>query len=194
MKSLEDVKKLSVIEKYILMIIYVAKKIKGRLWFHKEMFLLSKAFNELAEELDFESYSFGPYSEALEEYRDMLENSGLIKKLELTEEGLRLAEELWKHEKEERKEIIKEIVEFLENLDEDELLLFILVNYPEMTDKSDIREKIMKRRKEIALKMLKEEKISISLAAKLAGLSIKELLEIVIKQGIKPFDVYGDLD
>jgi predicted HTH domain antitoxin len=63
-----------------------------------------------------------------------------------------------------------------------------------MTDKSDIREKIMKRRKEIALKMLKEEKISISLAAKLAGLSIKELLEIARKQGIKPFDVYGDLD
>jgi predicted HTH domain antitoxin len=192
MKSLENVKKLSVIEKYILMIIYVAKKIKGRLWFHKEMFLLSKAFNELAEELDFESYSYGPYSEALEEYRNMFENSGLIRKLELTKEGLRLAEELWKHEKEERKEIIREIVEFLENLDEDELLLYIFVNYPEMTEK--IREKIMKRRKEIALKMLKEEKISISLAAKLAGLSIKELLEIARKQGIKPFDVYGDLD
>jgi len=191
MKSLENVKKLSVIEKYILMIIYVAKKIRGRLWFHKEMFLLSKAFNELAEELDFESYSYGPYSEALEEYRNMLENSGLIKKLELTEEGLRLAEELWKHEKEERKEIIKEIVEFLENLDEDELLLYIYVNYPEM---ADVEGKIMKRRKEIALKMLKEEKISISLAAKLAGLSIKELLEIARKQGIKPFDVYGDLD
>ncbi|NHV45103.1 MAG: hypothetical protein HA493_00450, partial [Candidatus Verstraetearchaeota archaeon] len=144
MKSLENVKKLSIIEKYILMLLYVARKTKGKLWFHKEMFLLSKAFNELAEELDFESYSFGPYSEALEEYRDRLENSGLIKKLELTEEGLRLAEELWKHEKEERKEIIKEIVEFLENLDEDELLLYIYVNYPEIADKSDIREKIMK--------------------------------------------------
>jgi predicted HTH domain antitoxin len=191
MKSLEDVKKLSIIERYILMIIYVAKKIKGRLWFHKEMFLLSKAFNELAEELDFESYSYGSYSEVLEEYRNMLENSGLIRKLELTEEGLRLAEELWKHEKEERKEIIKEIVEFLENLDEDELLLYIYVNYPEM---ADVEGKIMKRRKEIALKMLKEGKISISLAAKLAGLSIKELLEIARKQGIKPFDVYGDLD
>ncbi|MCQ5340628.1 MAG: UPF0175 family protein [Candidatus Methanomethylicia archaeon] len=194
MKSLEDVKKLSVIEKYILMLLYVAKKTKGRLWFHKEMFLLSKVFNELAEELDFESYSFGPYSEALEEYRDMLENSGLIKKLELTEEGLRLAEELWKHEKEKRKEIIREIVEFLENLDEDELFLYIYVNYPEIADKSDIREKIMKRRKEIALKMLKEGKVSISLAAKLAGLSVEELLEIARRHGIKPFEVNGDLD
>ena len=191
MKSLENAKKLSIIEKYILMLLYVAKKTKGRLWFHKEMFLLSKAFNELAEELDFESYSFGPYSEALEEYRDMLENSGLIKKLELTEEGLRLAEELWKHEKEERKEIIREIVEFLENLDEDELFLYIYVNYPEM---ADVEGKIMKRRKEIALKMLKEGKVSISLAAKLAGLSVEELLEIARKQGIKPFEVNGDLD
>ncbi|NHV45031.1 MAG: hypothetical protein HA493_00085, partial [Candidatus Verstraetearchaeota archaeon] len=96
--------------------------------------------------------------------------------------------------KEERKEIIKEIVEFLENLDEDELLLYIYVNYPEIADKSDIREKIMKRRKEIALKMLKEGKVSTSLAAKLAGLSVEELLEIAIKQGIKPFEVNGDLD
>ena len=51
----------------------------------------------------------------------------------------------------------------------------------------------MRKRKEIALKMLREKKISLGLAAKLAGLSYFEILDEAIKHGIKPFEVKGDI-
>ena len=93
MKTLEDINKLSITEKYILMLLYAAGgKVKGKLWFQKEMFELSKAFKDLADELDFNAYSYGPFSEALDEYRDMLENSGLVDGLRLTDKGLKSAE------------------------------------------------------------------------------------------------------
>jgi len=195
MESLEEVKRLSIVEKYMLMLLYAAGgKVRGKLWLHKEMFVLSEAFSDLADELDFEAYSYGPFSETLEEYRDMLENSGLIKDLGLTGRGLELARRLWELESDDKKEMIKGVADFFEKLDQDELLLYIYVNYPKASEKSDIRERVMRKRKEIALKMLREGKVSLSLAAQLAGLSIEELIKIAVKHGIKPFDVQGDLN
>jgi predicted HTH domain antitoxin len=129
--------------------------------------------------------------EELAEYNDMLENSGFIKDLSLTDKGYEVAKQLWENFKD--KEIIKATSEFLESLDEDELLLYIYVTSPESAEKSDVKEKIMRKRKKIALKMLKEKKISLGLAAKLAGLSYFEMLDEDIKHGIKPFEVKGDI-
>jgi predicted HTH domain antitoxin len=155
------------------------------------MFELAKVFKDLAEELDFAAFDYGPYSEALAEYNDMLENSGFIKDLSLTDKGYEVAKQLWENFKD--KEIIKATSEFLESLDEDELLLYVYVTSPEYAEKSDVKEKIMRKRKEIALKMLREKKISLGLAAKLAGLSYFEMLDEAIKRGIKPFEVKGDI-
>jgi predicted HTH domain antitoxin len=183
---------LSIVEKYMLMLLYAHEgKCKGNQWFQKEMFELAKAFKELAEELDFTVFDYGPYSEALDKYKDMLENSGFIKDLSLTNKGYEVAKQLWEDFKD--KEIIKATSEFLESLDEDELLLYIYVTSPESAEKSDVKEEIMRRRKEISLKMLKEKKISLGLAAKLAGLSYFEMLDEAIKHGIKPFEVKGDV-
>jgi predicted HTH domain antitoxin len=189
-----DARELPIVEKYTLLLLYAAGgRVRGKLWFHKEMFELSQAFSDLAEELDFNAYSYGPFSEALEEHRDMLENSGLLDGLSLTDRGLKLAEELWRREPSRGKEVVKATASFLEGLDRDELLLYTYVTHPETAGKSDARERIMRRRREIALKMLEEGKISLSLAAKLAGLPVEEVIEVAIKRGIKPFDVQGDL-
>jgi predicted HTH domain antitoxin len=191
MKDLKNIE-LSIVEKYILMLLYAHEgKCKGKLWLQKEMFELAKVFKDLAEELDFAAFDYGPYSEALAEYNDMLENSGFIKDLSLTDKGYEVAKQLWENFKD--KEIIKATSEFLESLDEDELLLYVYVTSPEYAEKSDVKEKIMRKRKEIALKMLREKKISLGLAAKLAGLSYFEMLDEVIKRGIKPFEVKGDI-
>jgi predicted HTH domain antitoxin len=190
-KNLSNIE-LSIVEKYILMLLYAHEgKCKGNLWFHKEMFELAKVFKDLAEELDFTAFDYGPYSEALVEYKDMLENSGFIKDLSLTDKGYEVAKQLWENFKD--KEIIRATSEFLESLDEDELLLYVYVTSPESAEKSDVKEKIMRKRKEIALKMLREKKISLGLAAKLAGLSYFEMLDEAIKHGIKPFEVKGDI-
>jgi len=208
MKDLNNIE-LSIVEKYILILLYAHEgKCKGNLWFQKEMFKLAEVFKEL-KRLNFKSSSYGPHSETLEKYMSRLEESGLIKDLSLTEKGYEIAKPLWEKFKE--KEIIKAKVDFLETLDEDELLLYIYVTSYEASKKSNVKNKILgilgilaikkrnvedsilQRRKEIALKMLKEEKISLGLAAKLAGLSYFEMLDEAIKHGIKPFEVKGDI-
>jgi len=189
------VNQLSAVERCTLMLLYAAGgKVRGKLWYQKEMFELSGAFKDLAEELDFNAYSYGPFSEGLDEYRDMLENSGLIRELKLTEKGREIAEKLWKQGSEREKEIIEGIAKFLENLDDEELLLYIYVTSPQMAEKSDVKEKILQKRVEIALRMLQNRKVSTGLAAKLAGLPLTKLIEEAIKRGVKPFDVQGDVE
>jgi len=187
--------KLSAVEKYVLMLLYAAGgKARGKLWLHKEVFALSKAFSDLADELDFEAYSYGSFSEALDQYGDVLERSGLIEDLRLTDRGLELAKRLWELESDDKKEVVKGIAEFFEKLDRDELLLYTYVNYPEASEESDVRERVVRKRKEIALKMLREGKVSVSLAAQLAGLPVEEFIEMAVKRGVKPFEVQGDLN
>ncbi|RLE99521.1 MAG: hypothetical protein DRJ59_07920 [Thermoprotei archaeon] len=182
---------LSAIERYMLMLLYASGgRVRGRLWLQKEMYALSRAFEDLREELDFEAYSYGPFSEALEESRDMMENSGLIReverKVELTDAGARLAEFVWRQASDREREIVKGVAEFMGSLDQDELLLYTYVTYG-MAERSERRD-VMKRRVSIALRMLREGKVSVGLAAKLAGMPITEFVKEAVKVGIKPFE------
>ena len=184
------IEELSTVEKFILMVIYARPPggKGGKLRLQKIMFKLAEVFEELGEELDFEPYSYGPYSEAVEEYRSMLENSGLISNTDLTEEGRWLAERIWRHADEHTRKVVKSIVDFMETLEDDELLLYIYVTSPEMAEKSTLREDVMKNRVEIALRMLRKGVISIGMAAKLAGLPLNEIIKRAVKRGIKPFE------
>jgi len=84
----------------------------------------------------------------------------------------------------------EETEKFLKELDYEELLLY-LINEPKLF--KGIKKEVMKKRKEIALRMLKEKKISLGLASKLAGVNYFEMLDEAIKNGIKPFSVEGDI-
>jgi len=44
--------KISILEKYILLLLYAGGGAKGKLWLEMELFVLSKTFKELAEELE----------------------------------------------------------------------------------------------------------------------------------------------
>jgi predicted HTH domain antitoxin len=84
----------------------------------------------------------------------------------------------------------EETEKFLKELDYEELILY-LINNPKLF--KGIKKEVMEKRKEIALRMLKEEKISLGLASKLAGVNYFEMLDEAIKNGIKPFTVEGDI-
>ncbi len=187
--------KFSPTERFMLLLLYaLGGKVKGKLWIQKMFFELAKVFDSLKEELDYYAYLYGPFSEALDEFIDMMENSGLIRNLQLTREGFKVAEHEWREASSEERKIVEKVGKFLHSLDEDELILYIYVTSPEMAKRSDIREKILKRRSEIALRMLKEGKVSLGLAAKLAGISITKMRERAIRAGIRPFSVQGDLE
>jgi uncharacterized protein YwgA len=186
---MEELKMLSPLEKYVLMLLYAGGGTKGKLWLQKEVFVLSRAFEELAEEVDFEAFGYGPYSEAVEECRNALENSGLVIGTRLAEEGRIIAATLWETASEREKEIIKAIAEFFESLERDELLLYMCVLYPNMVEKSRGMDRILKRREGIALRMLRDGKVSLSLAAMLASLSVEEMVERAVKRGIRLFEM-----
>jgi uncharacterized protein YwgA len=183
---MEELKMLSPLEKHVLMLLYAGGGARGKLWFQKEVFVLSRAFEELAEEVDFEAFGYGPYSEAVEECRNALENSGLVIRTQLTGEGRIIAAMLWETASEREKEIIKAIAEFFESLERDELLLYMCVLYPDMVEKSREMDGVLKQREKIALRMLRDGKVSLSLAAMLAMLSVEEMLEKAIKKGFNP--------
>ena len=183
----EELKMLSPLEKYVLMLLYVGGGAKGQLWFQKEVFVLSRTFKDLVDELDFEAYGNGPYSEALEWCRNALENSGLVIGTQLTEEGRVIAATLWEIATEREREIIKATAEFFESLERDELLLYFAVMYSDTVEKSKKIDRILKQREEIALRMLRGGKVSLSLAAVLAGLPIEEMVDRAVEKRINIF-------
>src|SRR5579875_925012 len=192
----KDLENLSMIDKFIIMLLYAAGgRTRGKLWLQKEIYVLSKAFKDLAGKLDFYPYDYGPFSEAVSEHLDMLKNSGIITKdgKGLSEYGLKLAKEAWEKEDEYKRGIVKETSDFMEKLDEDELLLYVYTVHG-MAENSEVKKRILGNRVEIALRMLEKGKISLGLAAKLADLPVAKMMEEAIKRGIKPFDVEGDLE
>jgi len=184
---MNELKMFSPPEKYTLMLLYAGGGIKGKLWLQKEVFVLSKVFEELAEELDFEAFGYGPYSEGLEWCRNALENSGLVVGTQLTEEGRAIVAKLWGSASEKEREIIKAIAEFFESLEKDELLLYFAVVYPNTVERNSRIDRILKQREEIALRMLCSGKVSLSLAAVLAGLPIEEMVDRAVEKRINIF-------
>lgn len=181
---LED---MSELQKYIVMLLNAKNQepIKGHLWFQKELFLIAKNIKELQEEASFDSDMFGPYSENAQEQLDDLEMDEVIikegNKIYLSKVGSQIAQMI---ERKTHKQILELIAEFkilLNDLDKDEILTFIYFTYPDLTEESLIKDKIMKKRKEVAIKLYKKGKISLQRAAELAGEPLEQFVRVAGK-------------
>ena len=90
----------SEVEKYLLLLLSANsnKPIPGKLWFQKELFMLSKNIQELDDETDFEPYFWGPYSELAEDEMEELKKLGLVEMInhsyKLTSRGEELAKKI----------------------------------------------------------------------------------------------------
>ncbi len=170
--------KLNSVQENILALLFSnnLEPIKGKTWFQKEMFLISKNFPLLEEELDFEPYLFGPDSEIAEDELNELKKCNLVKnedkKILLTDKGKRIARKIYSQDKK-RAELIDRLKDFANGLEMNELLAFVYFSYPEMTEESTVFEEIKKNRISLALKLLKKEKVSLEKAAQIAGLPLE---------------------
>jgi uncharacterized protein YwgA len=158
-----------------------SKPIRGNPWFQKELFLILKNKKELFDEASFESDFFGPYSEIVEEELDDLEQEELIerkgKKIQISNEGKK---EILKIERSFDKsflDLIQEFKELLNDLSEDELLTLVYFNFPETTDESQVKNRIIKDRVKNSISLYKKGRISISKAAEIANMPIQEYCE-----------------
>ena len=166
-----------------------SEPIKGKLWFQKELFLISKSIPELEEEAEFESDFMGPYSELADEQADRLRVERILDSTQkqLTPLGHKIEEQTKREFGLDTVCFIQEMKAFLNDLSKDELLGFIYYSYPDMRSDSLEFNRISLKRKEIAIRLFKKRKISLGKAAVIAGLTQEELIELLQSIGIAVF-------
>ncbi len=159
------------------------KPVKGNVAFQKEMFLISNYIDKVNERAEFIPHSLGPYSEASEVSMDNLVSMGLVEKKEgntykITPLGIKvlgLKQDLFSPEE---KESIEDFKEFMSNLTNDEILLFIYASYPDFTVESTEYRRIMKSRVKNSISIYKKGIVSLEKAAFLAGVNIETFLDL----------------
>lgn len=163
--------------------------IRGKLWFQKELFLISENISQLEDETDFDEDLLGPYSELADVELEQLQTEGIVdkKKLKLTPFGKEVAK--WMESKARRNflKLISDIKSFLNDLTKDELLGFIYFSYPEMTPESVEFERIKEKRQPIAISLYRKKKVSLGKASSIAGVSQEEFIEKLRTMGIDVF-------
>lgn len=179
---------LTEVKKYLILLLSDNNNqpINGKLWYQKELFMLSKNNKKLSDETDFEPYFWGPHSELADSEMEELSQLGVVKQVGnsyvLTDIGKKIAEDISKNSPKSEKELVHDVKNFLNNLNKDELLLFVYVTFPEMSEDAVELPGLLKRRKPIALNLYKQGKVSIGKAAELSGLSVSELSKELAKK------------
>ncbi len=157
--------------------------ITGDTWFQKEIFLVAKNVPRIEEEASFDSDFFGPFSENAEEELEELEQEELVqrvgKKIAISNLGKEVAGELKKVYKKEELEMIEDFKKLLNDLNDEELLTLIYFSFPETTNESQVKQKIISNKIKNAISLYKKEKISFSKAAEIAGASIEQFMKMV---------------
>ena len=192
-KLCRAIENLGVVEpiEWVLALLYAfGGRAPSKLHIQKALFVASRYIDSLRETLEFKAYRMGPWSE---EVNDVIENAvhnGLLVTsrdgVALTLRGVTEAESVWKRLSDKDREVLKNIVDFLSGMSEDELLLYIYTVYG-YSEKSDIITRLLERRKELALSMLKKGLISVELSAKIAGIPLQEFVSYLRRKKVKPY-------
>lgn len=155
--------------------------LKGRTAFQKEMFLIADYIEKIQEQAEFIPHTFGPYSEAAENEMGNLRALGLVKEkgqeYQITTKGVAALGKAKSVFSVEELEAINDFKQFLNDLSEDELLLFVYVSHPAFTEESAVYDRVIKKRIPLAISLYKNGKVSLEKAAFLAGLPSEIFLD-----------------
>ncbi len=161
--------------------------LRSKIKLQKLLFLISNVFKNYEDLLEFEPHLFGPYSENIEYIVEDLIKLGLIEKegikYTLTNEGKKLYQCL--KPKEELVNVIEDFKEFLNDLSDEEVLVFVYVTYPNYIEESAKWEELKQKRIPIAISLLKKQKISFGKAVEISGLSLGDFEELINEKKIK---------
>jgi uncharacterized protein YwgA len=155
--------------------------LKGKVAFQKEMFLIADYIDKIREKAEFIPHTFGPYSEAAENEMQNLRSLGLVNeqynKYSITPTGVAALSKAKSVFSEEELDAIKDFKEFLNDLTEPEILLFIYISYPKFKEESTVYDRVIRKRVPTAFSLYKKGKISLEKAAFLAGLPVERFLD-----------------
>jgi len=160
--------------------------IRSKIKIQKILFLISNVFKGFQNLLEFEPHLFGPYSETLDYVVESLIKLGLVKKegssYSLTEDGQTLVDSLTP--KPELLAVINDFKLFLNDLTDDEILVFVYASYPQFISESVKWDELKPKRVSIALSLLNKGKVSFSKAAEIAGLSTIDFDKLLKERGM----------
>lgn len=162
------------------------ERIPGKVWLQKEIYMIAKKLDSLNAEELYEPHYLGQFSENAEAAIEQIAMLGLLEPktsgFDLSSFGAEVAKEAQKEFSSEALQYIKHIKEFLNDLEEDELLGYIYTTFPEMAENSIKREAIERKRVDIAIELYLKEKISLGKAVEIAGIDRISLVELLRKR------------
>lgn len=161
--------------------------IKTKIKLQKLLFLFSNVFKDYKDLLEFDKHLFGPHSETIEYIVEDLEQLGLIKTIGshfiLSDKG----QDLFKHlkPKKELLNVLEDFKLFLNDLTDDEVLTFVYVSYPNYIEELIKWEELQPKRLNIAISLLRKNKISYYKAVEVSGLNNQDFEKILIEKKVK---------
>ncbi|MEE9115529.1 MAG: hypothetical protein V3U09_01370 [Thermoplasmata archaeon] len=193
MKPSDIMRKLNSIQKHALLVLEANDEasVRGKLWFQKEVFLLSRAVSDLAEELDYEPALMGPLSETLDWNLDQLEAIGLLQRRDstfsITKTGRKCVRLISNDVSASTLELIAELKELLNDLSKDELLALVYSMHPEMTIESEELEGLRPKRKELAIGLFAKGKVGLDRGARIAELPVQKFASLLRRRGVRRY-------
>ncbi len=181
---------LSRIQKVVLMLLFLDKvPIKGKTWYQKEIFLISKLDKELKEELEFEPNNYGPNSYEAEDALENLEDEGLVEvignnEIRITESGEEAANYLKNSFNQSELDFYKEIKSLLNDLPRMELLTYIYQTNKDMTTESVELENVKNKLVNYSISLYKKKKLSLAKAAEISELKLEDFINELKKRNI----------
>jgi hypothetical protein len=182
--SIEDiVEDLTDLDLAILQVLHAGNNdpLKGKVSFQNGMFLIANYIEKIREQAEFIPHVFSPFSEAAENEMRNLKSLGLLKEKDheyhITHNGIAALSKAKPAFTEEQVEAIQDYKEFLNNMERDEILLFMFVTCPGYKEESAVYEQVIKKRIPAAVSLYKKEKVSLEKAAFLAGLPVERFLD-----------------
>lgn len=176
---------------WILALFYAGKgMISSKVHLQKALFIASKHLHKLAEAAEFNAYRMGAWSDGVHDALEQaLANGWIVERegrLELSVTAYDRARTSWSLLSEEERRVLDEIACFVNRMDRDELLLYTYLVYGG-GEKSDVLDRLLERRVDIAVRLLRKGLVSTGLAAELAGMSYPDFVEYLRRKGVKPF-------
>jgi len=180
----------TLLEKIILVLLYLNRNNQkiDKLRLTKMIFLISYDIKELREELDFKIYKTEIYDQNINDILDGLKQDGFIKiknkYIMLTEKGIEVAEKIFKEFSKKEIDILEEVLDLFNGTTDDEILAVFYFKVPGFSELSGPLPKIIKNRKKLAISLYKKGKISIGAASEIAGMNIKDFMEMLKKKNM----------
>jgi len=171
------------IEKAILILLHLYNDKVDIYRLHKMVFLASLDFPELREELEPRPSMYKDifYDENIAEAIESLKFDGLIEgdnSLQLSSKGLPFPLS------DKEKDIYEEIIDLFKDTTDDEILaIFYYKLYDQIKIIKPLK-RIESNRKKLAISLYQKGKISIEAASEIAGMNIKDFMEMLKKKGL----------